>query len=333
MPHLASEENVTLPIGPAEESEWWWATARQGFTTLGFFISYLGEDGTHKLEYVFYVSKILDHTSLFAALALRDLLTRYDFGNDRYHTVQAWSDCGPHFRSYMFLWELVRILKDYSFANVYMNYYGEHHGKGRCDGAFGLQSRWIADYSREHVISTLENLLTAMRVGAADTMNSDPGGPRYIIVEWLPEKPLLNHTLNQKSTTLLIEYTYCLHITRALQAHGAAIYDFVYNDRIGIPGAGRHVGCIEPCVYDAGGEEWRFSYRKTVPESAPLQAALLRRRLDKQRHAKVGNLMKTPPHPSGSFTKRSAGLRLGSGADFSVYFRVERPPARAQLAV
>ena len=47
----------------------------------------------------------------------------------------------------MFLWEVVRIVQDYNFDDAYNNHFGEHHGKNRNDGQFGLQSRWLSGSS------------------------------------------------------------------------------------------------------------------------------------------------------------------------------------------
>ncbi len=64
------------------------------------------------------------------------------------------------------------------------------------------------------------------------------------------------------------------------------IKDFIFPDRIGNAASGSSIG--EVVIYETAAPtpDWRVSYRQTEPEKQPLNIDLLKRRLEKQRHAK-----------------------------------------------
>eukprot|EP00435_Cladocopium_sp_Y103_P075602 s140_g60.t1 len=252
-------ENITLPLGPIEEQSWFWATARLSFSTLGFY-------------------------------ALKDCIQRLGLPASC-SKIQIWSDCGPHFRAYAFAATAVDILRDSaSFQEIYFSFFGEHHGKGRNDGQFGLQRRWLEDFAQRNVISTCEQLLKALKVGASHSMLSGPPptGPEYQIVHFHPEKPRTFLYLDVSAKDLKIEYTYCLAFFKtASKNFPARMTDFVYTDRIDLVDGGKSLGhaTVVDKVCDA--EDWRVSYRKDQPEKEALPEALLQRRLQAQKYAKT----------------------------------------------
>lgn len=94
-------ENTTLLVGPEEEQEWRFATARQGHTPLGFYGAFLSfeEVLVQRHIYFHFVSDILDHTALFVALALKHVLANLGADIKQFKGLHCWSDSGPHFRS------------------------------------------------------------------------------------------------------------------------------------------------------------------------------------------------------------------------------------------
>eukprot|EP00747_Dinoflagellata_sp_TGD_P003615 gnl/TRDRNA2_/TRDRNA2_109331_c1_seq1.p3 gnl/TRDRNA2_/TRDRNA2_109331_c1~~gnl/TRDRNA2_/TRDRNA2_109331_c1_seq1.p3 ORF type:complete len:132 (+),score=32.57 gnl/TRDRNA2_/TRDRNA2_109331_c1_seq1:634-1029(+) len=64
------------------------------------------------------------------------------------------------------------------------------------------------------------------------------------------------------------------------------MYDFTYSDHLADPANGRDIGKVVPKKHDSGGDDWRYSYRKTTPEKDPFNVDLLRRRLEHQDFAK-----------------------------------------------
>ncbi|CAE8655101.1 unnamed protein product [Polarella glacialis] len=280
-------ENMSTPLGPEESQEWFWATARESITTLGFYAHYW-KDGKEVHHYYHYISKIMNHDSAFSITAFNDLLGRLGLTSS-HKVLHVWADCGPHFRSYEFVWNLVEVCRS-RFPQVYLHFYLEHHGKGRNDGQFGLQRNWVVDYAREHVISTLENMTDALRCGAAETMRLDPppAGPSYSIVPFQPAKPQVIKKLNNSRTKLMIEFTYCIRFDRHRNPQfGIEIKDFVYSDRIVDERNGVPIGDVVCEDIKPKEADWRLSYRKTTPEKEPLNVQLLQRRLAHQAHAKL----------------------------------------------
>eukprot|EP00435_Cladocopium_sp_Y103_P031476 s1340_g8.t1 len=238
-------ENMTWPLGPEEAQDWFWATARESMTTLG--------------------------NDLISSLPVDDV--------DHMH---CWADCGAHFRSYEFLWNLVEQCRD-RFPHVTLHFFAEHHGKGRCDGAFGLQRRWVADYARTTTIDSLQGMKSALETGAEMTMSLDPPpqGPAYKVKIFEPKKKDSVKKFDVSGTDLQIEYTYCLSLERATQGH-VRVRNFCFSDRLQNQNSGSMVGKAS-CTTQKCTEEWRRSYRQQVPEKTPLNTALLQRRLERQK--------------------------------------------------
>lgn len=91
-------QNMSWPLGPEEAQDWWWATARESMTTLGFYCHFWSGE-TERREYHHYISQIMNHDSAFAIVCLNDLLAKLPLTEDHTELI-VWADCGPHFRSY-----------------------------------------------------------------------------------------------------------------------------------------------------------------------------------------------------------------------------------------
>ena len=107
---LDFKENDTMPVGPSEEGTWFWGTSREQVNTLGIFLSWRDSQGRRRENYYHYVSAIMDKTALFAAECLRDCIERAGFNHALWTDLNVWADCGPHFRCYLFVWAIGRIL-------------------------------------------------------------------------------------------------------------------------------------------------------------------------------------------------------------------------------
>ncbi|CAK8992137.1 unnamed protein product [Durusdinium trenchii] len=271
-------ENMTWPLGPEEAQDWFWATARESMTTLGFYACYW-KDGKHVREYWHYISQILNHDSAYAVHCLNDLLRSLNTGD--IDELQVWCDTGTHFRSYEFAWNLVEQCRE-KFPTTVLNFFAAHHGKGYCDGAFGLQRHWVSQYARTRNIECLDHMRAALEEGAQGTMALDPppDGPAYYVKVFEPSPKTAVNKLDTAKCDLQIEYTYCVLFSRAAVGHVRG-WNFVYGDRIDKRSAGKSIGTIQsistPCS-----DEWRRSYRATQPEKNPLNIVLLQRRKEKQ---------------------------------------------------
>ena len=144
------------------------------------------------------------------------------------------------------------------------------------------------------MVTSIEEMLAAMRAGAAETMAADPAGPQYSVVHFQEEKPAFGLKLDHKVADFAIETTYCVSVRRnPVQPAGVSILDYTYSDRWGTRGLGKSIGNVNSVRYDIGDEGWRLSYRVKEPDAEPLNVALLLRRLEKQRFAKG---RRTPRH-------------------------------------
>ena len=165
----------------------------------------------------------------------------------------------------------------------------EHHGKGRNDGQFGLQRHWIDSHTKMFTISSLHELLAALKQQATLTMRTDPppGGPRYEIIHFHPQKPKEFKYLDAARCDLKIEYTYCLNFARSDRGkYPILMNDFIYSDRASDPSCARRLGPPTLLTKTSEDKDWRVSYRQNQPEKDVLPEDLLRRRLAAQKEAK-----------------------------------------------
>lgn len=180
---------------------------------------------------------------------------------------------GAHLRSYEFAWNLVEQCRE-KFPTTVLNFFAAHHGKGYCDGAFGLQRHWVSQYARTRNIECLDHMRAALEEGAQGTMALDPppDGPAYYVKVFEPSPKTAVNKLDTAKCDLQIEYTYCVLFSRAAVGHVRG-WNFVYSDRIDKRSAGKSIGTIQsistPCS-----DEWRRSYRATQPEKEPPQHCL-----------------------------------------------------------
>ena len=67
----------------------------------------------------------------------------------------------------------------------------EHHGKGRNDGASGLQRSWVDEVTRTRVIEENRDFSAALQERAAETMRWDPPplGPECDVFPRDPSRP------------------------------------------------------------------------------------------------------------------------------------------------
>ena len=167
-------------------------------------------------------------------------------------------------------------------------FFAEHHGKGRNDGQFGLQRKWIESFVARQTISSLQQLLDALKDGAAGTMQADPppSGPSYEVAHFHPSKPRQFQYLDISGLDFKVEYTYCVFFRKTEnKKYPVMMRKYIYSDRLL---KGEHVEDLGAAriINKESAEEWRVSYRQDEPEKEPLPESLLRRRLDHQRHVK-----------------------------------------------
>ena len=130
------------------------------------------------------------------------------------------ADTGTHFRSYEFLWNVIELTRS-RFACASLNFFIEHHGKGYCDGAFGLQRHWVSQFARTKNIECLADMHAAIEAGAAGTMSLDPPplGPAYYVKSFKPSPKTHIFKLDTSLCDIQIEHTYCIFFDHASDGH------------------------------------------------------------------------------------------------------------------
>ena len=111
------------------------------------------------------------------------------------------------------------------------------------------------------------------------------GGPEAVVAALMGQlrKPSGASGLDEKAADFMIEYTYCVAVRKdPTQEWGVQVYNYVYSDRMLQRGQGARLAPIRRRVWPTGDPGWRLSYSKTAPESEPLNARALQRRLEKQ---------------------------------------------------
>ena len=53
-----------------------------------------------------------------------------------------------------FAWIVVEQCKNW-FSSVFLHFFASHQGKGWCDGAFGLQRKWLRDWEQPEFLGTV----------------------------------------------------------------------------------------------------------------------------------------------------------------------------------
>ena len=128
----------TLPIGPNEVSELWYANSRLGYTTLTAIVWGMAFPGTK--HYFTYISRIVERTTTFTNAIIQDLVRRLPLATTT--DMGWWSDVGPHFRAYKVLGSIGYGLVDQLRIHQHVMYGVESHMKNPCDGFFAeLNSR------------------------------------------------------------------------------------------------------------------------------------------------------------------------------------------------
>ena len=140
-------QSRTLPLGPVEGGNWFYAPARQQVNLLGYYVWGCGMD---KPTYVTFLSNILEHDSSYVEAAYEALFKLLPSASSVLCHEQ-WGDVGLHFRSYQhFAYFLDTLPQRWKTAGS-LQFLEVEHGKGKIDGMMGRIRQWtnvIASKSR-----------------------------------------------------------------------------------------------------------------------------------------------------------------------------------------
>ena len=181
-----------VALRPRRETNQQWRTApRVSILTVAFWAPETGASP----YYVDVISDCLDHTARRAISQVILAIGEAEKAGmlSGVESTSAWSDCGTHFRAAEFIYHFLR-RSQVPGGDAAINFDGEHHGKGVCDGRFAVVKSYLRQYamaqagcwewdSEEPAAKTAAKAVNAMMAGRAT------GGQRArgAAVQYCPE--------------------------------------------------------------------------------------------------------------------------------------------------
>ena len=154
-----SQEVGTLPRGPVEQIDVWYAGARLAYGTLA--LKVWGAGVQQSGEWLCYISRCLEKGSHYTLACLKHAMARLDLSTSR--EVVFWSDNGRHFNCARTLsTQAVRLIEQ-AGVQVTVNFGMPKHFKNPCDGFFGVQAGAIDNITNEKLIKTIPQLVEALQ--------------------------------------------------------------------------------------------------------------------------------------------------------------------------
>ena len=190
-----TQEVITLPQGPAEVSNLWYARARLGVANLACYIWGAGIGASGK--WITLCSRVLEKPAEYSVACLWKILSMIDLSATS--TLSFWSDTGPHFRAYKVLaTQGCKITEKYK-VNVIVNFGAEHHMKHMCDGYFANLNHTLRQKTAEQMVATVSDLVQVYKEAYEATTQWAGGGlAEQTFVEWFPP---------EKKETVCVNFT------------------------------------------------------------------------------------------------------------------------------
>ena len=175
------KEHDSLPVGPEESGDYWYAHARLGVTILRICVSSIAAGTTYHT----YCSTVSEQSGLFTVACLLDLFAKLDL--EPYTRAVLWADVGPHFRcSRLVGFWLSYVLRSLKLKATDLFFFPEHHGKGIIDGHFGRMRMWLLTLAKSKIISTLQGYTEGMGERAMQYKVQNPTSPNCVLHAFSP---------------------------------------------------------------------------------------------------------------------------------------------------
>ena len=205
------KQNLTIPMAHTETGDMFYGTRRMEMTCWGCII-FRKLGGNLHIKHVIVLSSIIEHSTLVSNLLYKEATKQIeDF--DSVTEIIAWSDCGPHYKSYD---HCAGWTGDFVEAppnrTVLLCVFGEKHGKGQVDGLFGEVEGWLGDFLKKKGsrIATVDEMEKVLHSCASRADNQTSRG-QYAVVRWEPERKPIGQRVLPKPE-FQISKTYCLQI-------------------------------------------------------------------------------------------------------------------------
>ena len=229
------KQNLTIPMAHTQTGDMFYGTSRMEMTCWGCII-FRKVGGNLRIKHVIVLSSIIEHSTLVSNLLYKEATKQIeDF--DSVTEIIAWSDCGPHYKSYD---HCAGWTGDFVEAppnrSVLLCYFGEKHGKGQVDGLFGEVEGWLSDFLKKKGsrIATVDEMEKVLHSYASRADRQTSRG-QYAVVRWEPERKPIGQWVLPKPE-FQISKTYCLQIhpgNPRLHVRSTLMEDHTFADTYG----------------------------------------------------------------------------------------------------
>jgi hypothetical protein len=171
---------MSLPLGPVETGPCWFAPGRLAFATFCSKVRAAHLPGGCVNFIIF--SRVVEKSSLMTMQCLDLVIAEIGkrWGWDPITDVYMISDGGGAFKSYRMLacaaavWPEEIQVSPRRIVSWHMAYGAESHGKSTVDAVFAEVSRRVKGYSQHTMMSTIADVMEAMRVGQRAISSAHP---------------------------------------------------------------------------------------------------------------------------------------------------------------
>jgi hypothetical protein len=152
---------LTLPVGPIQVQDSYYAGSRLGIATYGAFCWGTPLDNP---TYVGLVGRCIETGAQLSIAALQQVISLLpEDCLGRTQKICCWSDSGSHFRSWGYLGSLAAELGEGRRRSVVLRWLAEHHGKSRCGGLFGHLGQAVREAAKGELLTEVSQAVAAAR--------------------------------------------------------------------------------------------------------------------------------------------------------------------------
>ncbi|CAK9090359.1 unnamed protein product, partial [Durusdinium trenchii] len=275
------KQNLSIPMTHAQTGDQYWATARAEVSCFGAVLFLEQEAERPRKINVLLLSDIIEHTALAASQQLSILAKELRDVS----SITCWFDAGPHFRTYSLLaWFQEELVRGKSLK-LSVNWFVEKQGKGLVDSLFSMCNAWLQRALKHPScnITTVKETVSTLKSQAAIDQKNDPGGPRYVVREWVSKQKPTREWVGTADASFQVTKTYSV---RAESFGGTSQYVRWHNCYFS------HSAARQPTVFSIEANqvaiknrEWRRGFfatprwKRDVPERGTGNAILERHRV------------------------------------------------------
>ena len=171
----------TLPQGPEMQTEDFFANMRLAFS---MYAARVVDD--HNLVWIMLVGRVMEKTSKYAIACLRHALSQFSW--DTISALSLWSDGPKQFKSVEYMSTCANnIMLELQVPDVEVNYGCPKEWKGGWDRWIALLKGVLHESAKHRDYEEHQEVVTLWQQWASAEMDKHPHGPRYIVLDFMPE--------------------------------------------------------------------------------------------------------------------------------------------------